>query len=376
MAGDDAGRTDGTVPAPLDAMAPEDVSAADPVPPDAIRGVVLLALGATGLALEAVRALIEISTHPGGDDAATGSGRAAALSPSTETLQRMAMASVGLAVEAQRRCLNAAEAIGGPVATTVSAVLEAASARGPIAFLGRRPRRWSEQGLAEQRRNREITLESGRAAIRAVIAAVLTEVDLDAVIARVDLNAAVAGLDLNAAIGRVDLDAAIAGLDLDAAIGRVDLNAAIAGLDLNAVIGRVDLNAAIAGVDLDAVVARVDIDRIVGSLDIDAIAARIDLDAIAARIDLDAVAARLDLNAVLDRIDLARVTEQVLDEVDVGHIVRESSGAMAAETVDAVRIQGMRADRFLSRIVDRVLLRPDGRDTGPVPTPGVPADRP
>ena len=118
-------------------------------------------------------------------------------------------------------------------------------------------------------------------------------------------------------------------------------------------------------------VARVDIDRIVGSLDIDAIAARIDIDAIAARIDLDAVAARLDLNAVLDRIDLARVTEQVLDEVDVGHIVRESSGAMAAETVDAVRIQGMRADRFLSRIVDRMLLRPNGRETGPVPAPGV-----
>ena len=97
----------------------------------------------------------------------------------------------------------------------------------------------------------------------------------------------------------------------------------------------------------------------------------VDIDAVAARLDLDAVAARLDVNAVVDRVDLARVTEQVLDEVDVGHIVRESSGAMAAETVDAVRMQGMRVDGFLSRVVDRLLARPGGRDTGPLPVPDV-----
>ena len=83
------------------------------------------------------------------------------------------------------------------------------------------------------------------------------------------------------------------------------------------------------------------------------------------------VAARLDVNAVVERVDLARITEQVLDEVDVGHIVRESSGAMAAETVDAVRMQGMRVDGFLSRVVDRLLARPGGRDTGPLPLPDV-----
>jgi hypothetical protein len=103
------------------------------------------------------------------------------------------------------------------------------------------------------------------------------------------------------------------------------------------------------------VVAKVDLDRIVDRLDMDRIAARIDLDAIAARIDVDAVVAR---------VDLAGLTEQVMDEVDLGEIIRESSGTMATETVDALRVQGMRADRLLSRVVDRFLLRKDERDTG------------
>ena len=110
-------------------------------------------------------------------------------------------------------------------------------------------------------------------------------------------------------------------------------------------------------VDLNAVVARVDLDRIVE---------RIDLDRIAERIDLDAIAARIDVGAVVARLDLAAITEQVMDEVDIGQVIRESSGTMATETVDALRVQGMRADHLLSRIVDRVLLRRGERHTDPV----------
>jgi hypothetical protein len=95
------------------------------------------------------------------------------------------------------------------------------------------------------------------------------------------------------------------------------------------------------------------------------VVARVDLDAIAARIDLDAIAARIDLNAIVSRLDLAGLTEQVIDEVDLGEIIRESSGTMATETVDALRVQGMRADHLLSRLVDRVLLRKEERHTGP-----------
>jgi hypothetical protein len=40
---------------------------------------------------------------------------------------------------------------------------------------------------------------------------------------------------------------------------------------------------------------------------------------------------------------------------------------MASETVDALRVQGMRLDGLVSRVVDRILLREGQRQTGPPP---------
>jgi hypothetical protein len=99
---------------------------------------------------------------------------------------------------------------------------------------------------------------------------------------------------------------------------------------------------------------------------VDAIADRIDLNQIIDRIDLDAVVARVDVDAVLARVDLPGLTEQVIDEVDLGEIIRESSSTMASETVDALRVQGMRVDGLVNRVVDRILLRQDQRQTGPL----------
>jgi hypothetical protein len=336
---DQEGRSTGS-DAPPDAwVSREEVDAANLAARDRLRGVLGLALGATGLALAALHELLEVSSQPVGTAALVASERTAALPSPGEGLWRAVRAAAGLGVEAQRRCLGAAATVGGPVANVASAVPETAGALGPLAAAGRGLSRWSEQGLAEQRRNQAAALASGRAAVRFVVAAVLAEVDLDAVVARVDLDAVVA---------RVDLDAIAARLDIDAVVDRIDLDAIAARLDLDAIAARLDVDAVVDRVDLPRVTARV-------------------LDSV----DIDAVAARLDLNAVVDRVDLAHVTEQVLDEVDVGHIVRESSGAMAAETVDAVRMQGMRMDGLLSRAVDRLLARSGVRDTGPLPVPDV-----
>jgi hypothetical protein len=65
------------------------------------------------------------------------------------------------------------------------------------------------------------------------------------------------------------------------------------------------------------------------------------------------------------RADLPGLAEQVMNEVDIGEIIRESSSTMATETVDTLRVQGMRADRLLGRTVDRVLGRREERQTGP-----------
>lgn len=131
-------------------------------------------------------------------------------------------------------------------------------------------------------------------------------------------------------------------------------------------------------VDLDAVVAGVDIEAIVDRLDLQAIVARVDLDEIAARLDIEAVLDRMDLtatvmnrvdfhavvDAVLAQVDVAGIVSQVLDEIDLPEIIRESTGSMASETVQTVRLRGVDADEAVSRLATRLRLRrrpsPDG----------------
>ena len=150
-------------------------------------------------------------------------------------------------------------------------------------------------------------------------------------------------------------------LDVDAIIARVDIAALVERIDVDAVIAKADLDAVIDRLDLDAVIARVDVGRVLDRIDVDAVARRIDLEALLARVDVDALAARVDIQAIIDRVDIAALTREVMDQVDIGQIVRESTGSMTSETVDAVRYQGMNADRLVSKIVDRILRR-DGRD--------------
>jgi hypothetical protein len=230
----------------------------------------------------------------------------------------LAAAAFGLAVEAQRRSLGAAGAVVGRFGWPLRILARpaVALARGSVAAARHHLdlEGWAARGVAEQRRAQAVAVRAVRALLAAVAAAVLDEIDLDEVVARVDL---------------------------DRIVDRINLN---------------------------QIAARIDLDEIVLRIDVDAIAERIDLNAIVSRIDLDAIVARVDLNAVLARVDLPGLTEQVIDEVDLGEIIRESSSTMASETVDALRVQGMRVDGLVSRIVDRILLRQgQQRQTGPSP---------
>lgn len=80
-------------------------------------------------------------------------------------------------------------------------------------------------------------------------------------------------------------------------------------------------------------------------------------------IDVDAVVARVDIDAVLAGVDVSGLARRVLDEIDIGQLVRESSTTMAAETADAVRARSMRADGALNRLVDHILRRGEERQT-------------
>jgi hypothetical protein len=139
-------------------------------------------------------------------------------------------------------------------------------------------------------------------------------------------------------------------------------------IDLNALVKRhLDAEAIVADMDLDAVVDRVDVDRVAGRLDVDAVLdrfdltaivrERVDLDAIVASVDIDAVASRLDVEAVIDRLDLAGLAEQVIEEVNLPEIIRDSTGSMASEAVRGVRMQSIEADEAVGRMLDRVFRR-------------------
>jgi hypothetical protein len=216
-------------------------------------------------------------------------------------------AAVGLAVEAQRRSFDAAGAVMGYLGRPLRVLARPAAGVmwGSVAVARHHLGldRWAARGLAEQRRAQELAVSGVRALIAGLTAAVLDAIDLDEVVARVDL---------------------------------------------------------------DRILARVDLNEIAARIDLDAIASRIDVDAIAARIDLDAIVGRVDLDAIVARVDLPGLTEQVIEDVDLGEIIRESSSTMATETVDALRVQGMRVDGLVSRVVDRILLRQGQRETGPL----------
>ena len=107
-------------------------------------------------------------------------------------------------------------------------------------------------------------------------------------------------------------------------------------------------------VDLDAVADRIDVERILDRVDLDAVADRIEVERILARVDLDAVADRIDVERIVDRVDL----DAIVRRVDVEGIVRRSTSSMAGESVDALRVQGMNADRAVNGVVDRLLRRP------------------
>jgi hypothetical protein len=131
------------------------------------------------------------------------------------------------------------------------------------------------------------------------------------------------------------------------ALERIDMDRFLDAMDVNSIVDRVDVERALERVDLNDVVERIDVDRIL------------------ARVDVDELAGRMDLDAMIQRLELARIAQQVIDELDVGEIIRDSTGSMATETVEGIRVQGMNADRLVSRLVDRAFGRRGNDDATP-----------
>jgi len=88
----------------------------------------------------------------------------------------------------------------------------------------------------------------------------------------------------------------------------------------------------------------------------------LDIERILDSVDLAAVIERVDLNAVIHRVDLAGIATEVIGEIDLPELIRESTGAVTSETVRAVRMRSAEADLFMGRIIDRLLMRKSDND--------------
>ena len=110
------------------------------------------------------------------------------------------------------------------------------------------------------------------------------------------------------------------------------------------------------------IIRHVDMDEITRSIDVNAIADRIDIDRIVSRVDVNEIADAVDAARIVGRLDLAQLARQVMEDIGVSQIIRESSGSLAVETVDSLRLRGADADDRVSRFVDGVLRRQQPRD--------------
>jgi len=106
-----------------------------------------------------------------------------------------------------------------------------------------------------------------------------------------------------------------------------------------------------------AVIAQLDIDRLIEQLPIDAIISEVDIDALLTRVDIDGIVSRVDIDALMNRIDIGPIAVRVLDEVDIGSIVRESTGSVTGDMLNGGRVSAMRLDGALVKVSDKLLFR-------------------
>ena len=112
----------------------------------------------------------------------------------------------------------------------------------------------------------------------------------------------------------------------------------------------------------EIVLSRVDLRRV-----IDAALDELDLTQIVLeRVDLDAIVAAVPLDPVIERLPIVDIAEYVIEQVDLPQIIRESTGGVASDAVDAVRLTSYRADTTAARLIDRVLPRRGRRLDAPV----------
>lgn len=272
----------------------------------------------------------------------------------TDGLPVLAGAALGLTLESGRLALRTASTLVDGARPWVSFALSPRFVRRRLDDAWTALHTWDDRWQEARPRDEDAATAFVKSLVPEVVDAALDQIDLtELVLERVDLERI---------IDRVDLDEVAARIDIARILDRVDLDDVVRRVDIQRIIDRVDLPAIIERLPLEEIVARIDVDEIVARLDVEQIVERVDLNKVAERLDIDAIVARMDLDGILARIDLVTIAQYVIDEIDLPEIIRGSTGTMATETVEGIRVQSMNADRLVSRLVDRALGRHSERD--------------
>jgi hypothetical protein len=139
---------------------------------------------------------------------------------------------------------------------------------------------------------------------------------------------------------------------------------------------RVIVQAALESMDITEIVRdRINLNSLVDEINVERIVARLDPNEIAERIDVDRVAARLDIDALIARVDLPHLVQEVLDEIDLPDLIRESTGTLTADAIEEVRYVSVNGDQMIARVVDRFIRRNRRRLDAPGEPTSLSSDR-
>ena len=122
----------------------------------------------------------------------------------------------------------------------------------------------------------------------------------------------------------------------------------------SAVVAQLPIEAIVDSIDMDAIIDQVDVDRMIG---------RVDVDRIISRVSIDDIMKRVDIDAIMNQIDIGPLAAEVITEVDIGAIVRESTSSIGSGALDSLRVTAMTVDVAVAWVVDKVLFRKRPRAT-------------
>lgn len=232
---------------------------------------------------------------------------------------------LGAGLVAQRRMLDVSAQVERGVAQVAGALARTPVVGAPVRATEEYLGRWSDVGEVEQARNRALVAEFVRRLAPELATAVINQLDMAALTEQLPIDAIVASVDIDALLDKVDVEG---------------------------IIDRVDVEKIIDRVDVDQIVARVDVEKIID---------RVDVEKIIERVDVDSIVGRVDVQAIMSKVDIAPMAGEIMEVVDIGAIVRQSTGSITGDAIDGGRVTAMRFDGFVDRVVDRVLFRRKGR---------------